>query len=47
MSKFSIRAVLIALAVLSTNFLYAQSVQNEPLNSRNTPSMYWFENEQA
>lgn len=25
----------------------AITIQNEPLNSRNTPSMYWFENEQA
>lgn len=25
----------------------AVTIQNEPLNSRNTPSMYWFENEQA
>ncbi len=25
----------------------AVTVQNEPLNSRNTPSMFWFENEQA
>ena len=25
----------------------AITVQNEPLNSRNTPSMFWFENEQA
>ncbi|MCJ7448256.1 MAG: glucosylceramidase [Bacteroidales bacterium] len=25
----------------------AITIQNEPLNSRNTPSMFWFENEQA
>lgn len=25
----------------------AVTIQNEPLNSRNTPSMFWFENEQA
>ncbi len=25
----------------------AITIQNEPLNSRNTPSMYWFENEQT
>ncbi len=25
----------------------AVTIQNEPLNSKNTPSMYWFENEQA